>query len=244
MWSCPGPGKPGLSSMSFIDPLYLVFLATGFTIGFGHCVGMCGPIVVSLSLNLKGRSIYVPHLLYNAGRVITYALLGGMMGATGSFSMVAANIAGIQRGALIFAGIILILMALAMSGWLPLGKIFGDYYNPDSFVVKGFQRLTRSKSTWAYFPVGLLLGLLPCGPVYTALLAAAGAGMNAPTTAAGIVKGMGVMLCFGIGTIPALFLIAKLADMGWLKNRQIIYRIGTILMLIVGAYFIYQGIVF
>lgn len=230
--------------MSFIDPLYLVFLATGFTIGFGHCVGMCGPIVVSLSLNLKGRSIYVPHLLYNAGRVITYALLGGMMGATGSFSMVAANIAGIQRGALIFAGIILILMALAMSGWLPLGKIFGDYYNPDSFVVKGFQRLTRSKSTWAYFPVGLLLGLLPCGPVYTALLAAAGAGMNAPTTAAGIVKGMGVMLCFGIGTIPALFLIAKLADMGWLKNRQIIYRIGTILMLIVGAYFIYQGIVF
>jgi len=230
--------------MSSIDPLYWVFLATGFTVGFGHCVGMCGPIVVSLSLNLKGRNLYLPHLLYNAGRVITYTLLGGIMGATGSFSMVAANIAGIQRGALIFAGIMLIVMALAMSGWLPLGKIFGDYYNPDGFVAKGFQRLTRSKSTWAYFPVGLLLGLLPCGPVYTALLAAAGAGMNTPTTAAGIVKGMGVMFCFGIGTIPALFLIAKLVDMGWLKNRQIIYRIGTVLMLIVGVYFIYQGLTF
>jgi uncharacterized protein len=230
--------------MSFTDPLYPVFLAAGFTVGFGHCVGMCGPIVVSLSLNLKGRNVYLPHLLYNAGRVITYTLLGGIMGATGSFSMVAANIAGIQQGALILAGILLILMALAMSGWLPLGKIFGDYYNPEGFVVKGFQKLTRVNSTAAYFPVGLLLGLLPCGPVYTALLAAAGAGMNAVTTSEGIVKGMGVMFCFGIGTIPALFLIAKLVDMGWLKNRQIIYRIGTILMIVVGVYFIYQGISF
>jgi hypothetical protein len=230
--------------MSFTDPLYPVFLAAGFAVGLGHCVGMCGPIVVSLSLTLKGRSPYLPHLLYNAGRVTTYTLLGGIMGATGSFSMVAANIAGIQQGALIFAGLLLILMALAMSGWLSLGKIFGDYYNPEGFVVKGFQKLSRIESTAAYFPVGLLLGLLPCGPVYTALIAAAGAGMNVATTLDGILKGMGVMFCFGIGTVPTLFLIAKLVDMGWLKKRAIIYRIGTILMLFVGIYFIYQGITF
>jgi len=230
--------------MSFIDPLYLVFLATGFTVGFGHCVGMCGPIVVSLSLNLKGRNLYLPHLLYNAGRIITYTLLGGLMGATGSFSMVASNIAGIQQGALIIAGIMIIIMALAMSGWLPLGKIFDDYYNPKGYIIKGFQKLSRTYSIAAYFPVGLLLGLLPCGPVYTALLAAAGASMNAPTTLEGIIKGMGVMFCFGIGTVPTLFLIAKLVDMGWLKNLQIIYRISTVLMLIVGVYFIYQGLMF
>ena len=40
--------------MSSTDTLYLIFLVTGFTVGFGHCVGMCGPIVVSLSLNEKG----------------------------------------------------------------------------------------------------------------------------------------------------------------------------------------------
>ena len=90
----------------------------------------------------------------------------------------------------------------------------------------------------------LLLGLLPCGPVYTALLAAAGAGMHTENMLQGILKGMGVMFCFGLGTVPTLFLIAKLVDMGWLKNRQIIYRIGTVLMLIVGVYFIYQGITF
>jgi sulfite exporter TauE/SafE len=53
---------------------------------------------------------------------------------------------------------------------------------------------------------------------------------------------MAVMMSFGIGTIPALFVVAKLVDMGWLKKRQIIYRIGTILMIIVGLYFIVQGI--
>ena len=230
--------------MWFIDPLYPVFLATGFAVGFGHCIGMCGPIVVSLSLNLKGRNLYLPHLLYNTGRVITYTLLGGIMGATGSFSMVASNIAGIQQGALIFAGVVIIVMALAMSGWLPLGKIFADECNPTGFVARGFQKLSRLDSVAAYFPVGLLLGLLPCGPVYTALLAAAGAGMNTATTLEGVIKGMGVMFFFGMGTVPTLFLIAKLVDMGWLKNRLIIYRIGTVLMLLVGAYFIYQGLTF
>ena len=228
--------------MSFIDPLYLIFFTTGFTVGFGHCIGMCGPIVVSLSLNLKGKNLFLPHLLYNTGRVITYTVLGGVMGATGSFTLVAAHLAGIQKGALIVAGIIIIVMALAMSGWLPLGRLFGDYYNPDGIISRGFRKLSQEKSTATYFPIGLLLGLLPCGPVYTALLAAAGAGMNATGTLEGTVKGMAVMMSFGIGTIPALFVVAKLVDMGWLKKRQFIYRIGTILMIFVGLYFIVQGI--
>jgi sulfite exporter TauE/SafE len=228
--------------MSFIDPLYPIFLATGFTVGFGHCIGMCGPIVVSLSLNLKAKNFLIPHLLYNAGRIVTYSLLGGIMGATGSFTLVAAHIAGIQKGAMIFAGSLIIIMGLAMSGWIPFGKVFGDSYHPGGTISRGFRRLSRVKTAAAYFPIGLLLGLLPCGPVYTALLAAAGAGMKAADPAEAIVRGMGVMLCFGLGTVPALFLVAKLADMGWLKKRALIYRIGAILMVAVGVYFIIKGI--
>ena len=228
--------------MSFIDPLYPVFLATGFAVGFGHCIGMCGPIVVSLSLNLKDKNILLPHLLYNSGRVVTYGVLGGVMGATGSFTLVAAHIAEIQKGAMIFAGVLIIIMGLAMSGWISFGQVFGDSYNPGGFISKGFRRLSQIKSPAAYFPIGLLLGLLPCGPVYTALLAAAGAGMEAAGTLEAIIKGMGVMICFGLGTVPALFLVAKLADMGWLKKREIIYRIGAVLMVAVGIYFIIKGI--
>jgi hypothetical protein len=228
--------------MSFIDPLYPVFLATGFAVGFGHCIGMCGPIVVSLSLNLKDKNLLLPHLLYNSGRVVTYGVLGGVMGATGSFTLVAAHIAEIQKGAMIFAGVLIIIMGLAMSGWISFGQVFGNSYNPGGFISKGFRRLSQIKSPAAYFPIGLLLGLLPCGPVYTALLAAAGAGMEAAGTLEAIIKGMGVMICFGLGTVPALFLVAKLADMGWLKKREIIYRIGAVLMVAVGIYFIIKGI--
>jgi len=211
-------------------------------VGFGHCIGMCGPIVVSLSLNLKDKNLLLPHLLYNSGRVVTYGVLGGVMGATGSFTLVAAHIAEIQKGAMIFAGVLIIIMGLAMSGWISFGQVFGNSYNPGGFISKGFRRLSQIKSPAAYFPIGLLLGLLPCGPVYTALLAAAGAGMETAGTLDGIIKGMGVMICFGLGTVPALFLVAKLADMGWLKKREIIYRIGAVLMVAVGIYFIIKGI--
>jgi sulfite exporter TauE/SafE len=228
--------------MSFTDPLYLVFLTTGFAVGFGHCIGMCGPIVVSLSLSLKGRNLIVPHLLYNFGRVITYTLLGGVMGATGSFTLVAAHIAGIQKGAMIFAGIVIIIMGLAMSGWFHLGRLSIDFHNPRGLLSRGFKTLSQTKSRAAYLPIGLLLGLLPCGPVYTALIAAAGVGMQAGDTVEGIAKGMAVMLLFGIGTIPALFLVAKLVDMGWLKKRALVYRLGAVLMIGVGVYFVVKGI--
>jgi sulfite exporter TauE/SafE len=228
--------------MSFIDPLYLVFLTTGFMVGFGHCIGMCGPIVISLSLNLKERNPIVPHLLYNTGRVVTYSILGGAMGATGSFTLVAANIAGIQKGALILTGIMIIIMGLAMSGLFQLGRFSIDFHNPEGLISKGFKKLSQTKSRTAYLPIGLLLGLLPCGPVYTALIAAAGAGMKAGSIMEGITKGVLIMLFFGIGTIPALFLVAKLTDMGWLKNRVMVYRVGAILMIGVGLYFVVKGI--
>jgi len=139
---------------------------------------MCGPIIVSLSLNLKGRGVLLPHILYHGGRITTYALLGGLMGLTGSFTGVASGVAGLQKGVMIFAGIVIILMGLSMTGWIPPGKIFGGRYSPDNFISRGFQKLAGSKSARLYYPFGLLLGLLPCGPVYTALIAAARAGME------------------------------------------------------------------
>ena len=230
--------------MSSTDTLYLIFLTTGFTVGFGHCIGMCGPIVVSFSLHLKGGKILVPQLLYNLGRITTYGILGGIMGLTGSFTGVTAGIAGLQKGVMIVAGLMIILMGVAMSGRLPLGRIFGDYCNPKGVISRGFRRLSTSKSPVAYLPLGLLLGLLPCGPVYTALIASARAGMEAKASLEGFLLGSGIMLFFGLGTVPALFLVAKLSDLDWLKSRQVIYKISSVLMVIVGVYFVMKGIVY
>jgi sulfite exporter TauE/SafE len=135
-------------------------------------------------------------------------------------------------------------MGVAMAGWLPIGKIFSDQSNPDRWISRGFGKLLKIKSTIVYLPLGLLLGLLPCGPVYTALLGTGRAGMDAGSAHHGVLAGMGLMAAFGIGTVPALFLVAKLADLGWLKSRDTIYRIGAVFMIIVGIIFIIKAIRF
>jgi sulfite exporter TauE/SafE len=224
------------------ETIYFVLFTTGLTVGFGHCIGMCGPIVVSLSLSLKGRSVVVPHLLYNGGRITTYGLLGGVMGASGSFTRVITSIASLQKGVMILTGILIVVMGLAMAGWIPLGVIFGDYYNPQGVLSRGFRKLSEARSTGTYYPLGMLLGLLPCGPVYTALLAAARAGMETQSTLEGLLIGVGLMLSFGLGTVVALLLIAKLTDLGWLKRRDLIYKISSVLMVIVGVYFVIRAI--
>ena len=234
--------KLNLSSMLSTETLFLLYLSTGFTIGFGHCIGMCGPIVVSFSLNLKKKNIFIPLILYHLGRISTYAILGGAVAAAGSLTMITANIDMIQKGVMIFTGALIMLMGFAMAGWVPLGKVFGDHSSPSGIISKGFGKLPHKQSTAVYLPLGLLLGLLPCGPVYTALLGAASAGMDAASTQQGVLAGMGLMAAFGVGTVPALFLVAKLADMGWLKSRALIYKIGAVLMIIVGSIFIIKAI--
>jgi hypothetical protein len=230
--------------MSSTDTLYLVFLATGFFVGFGHCIGMCGPIVVSLSLNLKGKTLLVPLLLYNAGRIITYALLGGLAGLLGSFTILASSIAGLQKGILIFAGAMVLVMGLAMAGWLPLGRAFGNAASYGGAFSRWFHRLSAFKSSAIHLPVGLLLGLLPCGPVYTGLIASARASMGATNSWEAFFSGTLLMLAFGVGTVPSLLLIGKLAGLRWLHSREGIYKVGSILMILVGVYFIFKGIMY
>ena len=183
-----------------------------------------------------------PNLLYHVGRISTYAVLGGIMGATGAFTRITTGIGGLQKGAMIFAGLIIIIMGLGMSGWIPLGRIFGDYFRHEGIIARSFRKLSSIQSTAAFFPLGLVLGLLPCGPVYTALIAAAGLGMEIQNTFKAIISGMGLMAVFGLGTVPSLLMVARLSGMGWLKSRNIIYKTGSVLMIGVGVYFLIKGL--
>ena len=158
--------------------------------------------------------------------------------------MVAANIESIQKSLMIFSGALIMLMGLAMAGWIPFGKIIGDHSSPGGIISKGYAKLLKVKSTMVYLPLGLLLGLLPCGPVYTALLGAARTGMEGNTVYHGLLTGMGLMAAFGLGTVPALFLVAKLADLRWLKSRAIIYKAGAVLMIVAGLIFIVKAVYF
>jgi hypothetical protein len=220
-----------------------LFFATGLSVGFGHCIGMCGPIAVSLSLHRGGQPVITAHLLYNLGRVSTYGLLGAVMGFTGSVTGIAARMAGMQKGIMILAGLVIITMGIIMGGGFGGSGIFKDNVPTGGFMARTFQRLSRAPSLAGYLPLGLVLGLLPCGPVYAALVAAARASMEAPGPWFGAAAGAGLMIVFGLGTFPALLLVGRLAGMRWLSHRRLIYRLGALTMILMGGLFIYRAII-
>ncbi len=94
---------------------------SGLLGGFGHCIGMCGPVVATYSLGLKHQGI-APHLFYNLGRITTYSILGGFIGLTGSFAGVVKSIERFQSITLAFVGTIMIIMAFSIGGWIPFLK--------------------------------------------------------------------------------------------------------------------------
>jgi len=230
--------------MSSTEVVFLTFFSSGFMVGFGHCVGMCGPIAVSLSFSLREGKVVIPHLLYHTGRLTTYALLGAVVGLTGSFTGVASRIVGIQKGVMILAGILIMVMGLGMVGWIPFGRFFTDSFRPMGLFSRAFRRLNAAPSRGVCYPAGLVLGLLPCGPVYTALVAAARAGMESGEPLQGMFTGLWLMMAFGLGTVPALFLLGRIASLGWLAKREVIYRLSSMLMIALGVYFIVKAVLF
>ena len=216
------------------NPVYLLALTGGFLGGFGHCIGMCGPIVASYTLgrpdsNLK--TAFIPQLLYNAGRVTTYTAVGALMGAAGSFAGLAAKAAGLQSAVMVAAGILMVLMGLGIVAMRSASFI--ERHN--IVVLRMAASLAASPSVIKFYPMGLVLGLLPCGLSYTYFIAAAGTG-----TAAG---GALVMLIFGAGTLPAMLGFGALVSMIGRKARRTIYRLGGVAVTATGIYFIYRGLV-
>ena len=230
------------------DSLFLLMFTSGLLGGFGHCVGMCGPIVATYSLGLEGRAI-APHLLYNLGRIVTYSVLGGVVGMTGSFVGVVGPIERFQNIALCLVGIAMIIMALSLGGWMPLPRGRGQGAegrgNNDPitcFINRVVKYISGARTVGAYFPMGLILGFVPCGLLYTALIAAAGAGVGARNQAEGFLHGMLLLLLFGIGTSPALFLFGKIVSMKseWLRGK--LYRASALTMIVMGILFVYRAI--
>jgi sulfite exporter TauE/SafE len=225
-----------------IDSLFATYLLTGITMGFGHCIGMCGPLVISFSLNLGQRNATVPHLIYHCGRILTYTILGAAMGATGSFTIIAVHVRNLQIGAMLFAGGIVMVMGLALGEWVPQIRILNPQCAPFGPMARLFKKMSIGTSTLSYLPLGLMLGLLPCGPVYTALLGAARAGMGASHILHGVFTGMALMAAFGLGTMPALFIVGRAANSGWMKFRSKFNKAGAVLMIALGMYYILEAL--
>lgn len=216
---------------------YLLALTTGLVGGFGHCIGMCGPLVASSALHsaaakrIGGPGQFVPQLLYNTGRITTYVTVGTVMGLVGSFVNVASKLAGVQNGVMIAAGLIMIAMGLSILGVMG-GTGWLEQHN--SLVLSMAKKIFSHHSGWRYLPLGLVLGLLPCGLSYTAFIAAAGTGTP--------LAGMFTMLAFGAGTVPALLLFGMIVSYLGSRLRTQVQKAGGVVVMVMGLYYILKGI--
>ena len=219
----------------------LAMLLAGLAGGFGHCIGMCGPIVASFSMGGCGRSI-APHLLYNLGRIMTYTFLGALLGFTGSFVGLFSSIGLFQQIVMGLTGLVIAIMGLASTGWLPFSNIVSSCAPFTPLIRKMLSLFDATRSTGAWFPMGVALGFLPCGLSYTALLAAARTGMEAPDHFTGMMQGGLMMLLFGLGTAPALLLVGTVASRISQASRERFYKLAGIIMIATGCWFIYGAV--
>jgi sulfite exporter TauE/SafE len=214
---------------------YLLALTTGLLGGFGHCIGMCGPLVASFGFrrgDASGLRVQAfSHLLYHSGRVFTYMVIGAVMGLTGSFLNVAGRLAGIQDAVAIGAGLFIVIMGLGIIGW-KRGPRWIESKN--RLLLRTADRTGRHASIFRFFLLGLLFGMLPCGLSYSLFLSAAATG--AP------LAGALIMLCFGAGTTPSLLLFGALVTVAGSRVREWAYRLGGVVIVVMGTLFLLRGL--
>lgn len=210
--------------------LILLALGLGFATSL-HCVGMCGPIALSIGLSAKNKLKFtLKNLTYQFGRVTTYTILGLILGLIGEgFSFV-----GFQNYLSIAIGVLMIIMVL-------IPKLFDNQSinaKPlQAILLKvkvGLGRYLRRQDFSSLYTTGLLNGLLPCGAVYAALTAAIGVGSFEQSTL--------FMFFFGLGTIPLMFLTVMFGNFISLEWRQKILKILPIIILVLGILFILRGL--
>jgi sulfite exporter TauE/SafE len=99
-------------------------------------------------------------------------------------------------------------------------------------------------SAGAYYPLGMVLGFLPCGLVYTVLLSCARKGMEAASTSGAFLSGFLLMAVFGLGTVPSLLLLGKAVSLsgGRIRTRRRCYRAAAALMVVLGIVFAVRGV--
>ena len=204
-------------------------LALGF-LGSFHCVGMCGPIALALPIGRWSTANKIAGiLLYNFGRVFTYAFIGLLFGAIGrGFSM-----AGLQQIISIILGVGIIAFVIMPSSAASRLDALTQHIPYMPVVKKKIASLFKEKTFGSLATIGMLNGLLPCGFVYMALAGAIATGSS--------LSGAGFMVLFGIGTIPAMFMVAFSSHLFPIGVRSRIRKAVPVFMFMIGALLIVRG---
>lgn len=199
-----------------------------------HCIAMCGGINLSQCTIQKSAnkipdtkySAIRPSFLYNLGRLISYTLIGALVGALGSVISFSGFAKGIVQ---LTAGIFMIIMGLNMLNLFPWLRKF-NLRMPKIFSGK-INKLNKNNRP---FYVGLLNGLMPCGPLQAMQLYALSTGDP--------IKGALSMFFFSLGTIPLMFGLGALSSLITKKFSDKVMKVSAALVIVLGVYMFNNGI--
>ncbi|MCX8128664.1 MAG: sulfite exporter TauE/SafE family protein [Clostridia bacterium] len=208
--------------------LFVVGLLTSL-----HCIAMCGGINLSQCVSYKydnnasGRlSKLKPSFMYNSGRVISYTMIGGIVGALGS----AISFSGAAKGIVaILSGLFMVIMGINMMNIFPwMRKI-----NPRMPKIFG-QKIYSNDSKHGPFYIGLLNGLMPCGPLQAMQIYALGTGS--------FIAGATSMFLFSLGTVPLMFGFGAISSFLSSKFTHKMMKVSAVLVLILGIVMVDRGL--
>ena len=207
-----------------------------------HCIAMCGGINLSQTINpdliqaprtSQENSGYgyklIPAFLYNFGRVVSYTLIGVLIGSLGSVFTVSESF---RDFILLVAGLFMFIMGMNMLGLFPFFRYFVPRFSATKGEVSGKKALTKSP-----LMVGILNGFMPCGPLQAMQL-------YALSTGSPIMGGISMFL-FCIGTVPLMFLLGATGSiLSNIKGRSFskkIIQTGAILVASMGVMMVFNS---
>ncbi|WP_246206931.1 sulfite exporter TauE/SafE family protein [Methylocystis heyeri] len=222
-----GAVEPDVARHLSLDLIFLLGLLTGF-----HCVGMCGGFVLSYTADdaAEGRHSYLSHILYGAGKTLSYVAIGAAFGFLGAFVAFTPLLRGMAG---LFAGLFLIVFGLNMLGlFAPLRRFRLGLPAPLQRFVFSEQKRSRHRP----FVIGLLNGLMiACGPLQAMYVMAAGTGSA--------FEGAKMLLAFALGTLPVLLGFGFAATLISSAVTHRLLRTSGIIVVVLGAVMINRGLI-
>lgn len=215
--------------MSGMEPALWATAFLAGLLGSAHCFGMCGGIAGSLGAlgGASNRSIALPALQFNFGRILGYALLGtlaaGVLGAAAEI-MALRPLGQWLRG--LTALMVLLIGLRFLLNWRGLDLIEKGGAGLWRRIMPIAARVSQRHDWIGRLGLGVCWGFLPCGLVYSVLVTAA--------STASALAGAGIMIAFGAGTLPAMLglTVAAPALHSFLSDRYVRRIVGFSLVVL------------
>jgi len=211
-------------SVEIIGPAFIMGMA-----GSLHCIGMCGPLALSLPVSHNNNLSRISGgLIYNSGRILSYTSMGLIFGSMGNLIIAARW----QSSLSIDLGIIILLYLLFPKKYFHFSTA-STLGKPFVLLRQQLGKLFQSKKLSSLLFIGVLNGFLPCGLVYLAL--------TSSIISAGPANGGMFMLFFGLGTFPMMFATVLMGNYLNQSLRQKIHKTVPALLFFMAVLLILRG---